>query len=68
MTPLLPSDAEQLINPAFAAIPLRASRPPPGEQSSYPEPEKHQDGSGIPSDIPQITITSMHYVSLFDMY
>lgn len=65
MTPLLPSDTEQLI-PASAAV---HSRPPLGEQSSCPEPEKYQDVSGTPlSDIPQVAITSMHYVSLFHMY
>jgi hypothetical protein len=63
MTPLLPSDTEQLI-PASAAVHSR-----PREQSSCPEPEKYQDVSGTPlNDIPQVAITSMHYVSLFDMY
>ena len=39
-----------------------------GEQSSCPQLEKDQDVGGTLSDIPQVTITSMHYVFLFDMY
>ena len=68
MTPLPPRDTEQLINPASAAVPLHASRPPSGEQLSCPESERHRDVNGTPlSDIPRVAITSMHYFSLFDI-
>ena len=50
-------------------IPLDISRSLLGEQSGCLQPEKDQDvGGTLLSDIPQVTITSMHYVSLFDMY
>jgi len=69
MTPLLPTDTERLTNLASAMIPLDISRSLLGEQSSCPQPEKDQDvGGTLLSDIPQLTITSMHYVSLFGMY
>jgi len=69
MTPLLPTDTERLTNPASAMGPLDISRSLLGKQSSCPQPEKDQDvGETLLSDILQVTITSMHYVSLFDMY
>jgi len=68
MTPLFPTDTERLTNLASAMVPLDISRSL-GEQSSCPQPEKDQDVGGILlSDIPQVAITSMHYVSLFDIY
>ena len=70
MTPLLPSDTEQLtVNTASAAaaVPRHASRPSLGEQSSCPELENYQYMTGMSlSDIPQVTITGMHYMSLSD--
>jgi len=68
MTSFLPSDTEQTIYTASAAmeVPLHTSRLPLGEQSSCPESEKHQDVSGTPFS--GVIITSMHYVSLFDIY
>jgi len=69
MTPLLPTDTERLTNLASAMVPLDISRSLLGEQSSCPQPEKDQDvGGTLLSSIPQVAITSMHYVSLFDTY
>ena len=68
MTPLLPTDTERLTNLASAMVPLDISCSL-GEQSSCPQPEKDQDvGGTLLSDIPQVAITSMHYVSPSDMY
>jgi len=67
-TPLLPTDTERLTNLASVMVPLDISRSLLGKQSSCPQREKDKDVGGILSDIPQVAITSMHYVSLFDTY